>query len=79
MEISVLFFGALTDITGTSTSRISIPDVADTDSLEGLLKKQFPRLGEVTYRVAVDRRIIQEKTCLAGHSEVALLPPFSGG
>lgn len=77
MEVSVLFFGALTDITGTS--RMSVPDVADTDLLEGVLKKQFPLLGQVTYRVAVDRHVIREKTLLKGGAEVALLPPFSGG
>lgn len=77
MEVSVLFFGSLTDLTGTS--RVSVPDVTDTDSLEGMLQERFPLLGQVTYRVAVDRRIIGEKTCLTPDTEVALLPPYSGG
>jgi molybdopterin converting factor small subunit len=77
MDVSVLFFGALTDLTGES--RISVADVTDTESLEEILKKQFPLLRHATYRVAVNRRIIREKTTLTQATEVALLPPYSGG
>jgi molybdopterin converting factor small subunit len=33
----------------------------------------------MTFRMAVDRKIIQAETDISAGQEIALLPPFSGG
>ncbi|WP_257666282.1 MoaD/ThiS family protein [Parapedobacter tibetensis] len=77
MEISVFFFGQLTDIIGSRQVRLS--DVSDTDALENTLKARYPMLRQSKYVIAVNRKIIREKMDLTSNAEVALLPPFSGG
>jgi len=77
MEISVLFFGQLAELTGTN--RIAFMDVPDTDVLHQLVKERFPQLHKQRFATAVNRKIITKKTPLSAATEVALLPPFSGG
>jgi molybdopterin converting factor small subunit len=77
MEISVLFFGQLEEVTGTH--RLVISDVVDTDALDTYLKQKYPLLESALYITAVNRQIIRNKVLLTENAEVALLPPFSGG
>ncbi len=77
MNITVLFFGQLTDI--TQTSQMVIPEVQDSDSLKSVLYSKFPGLSNAKYMIAVDHQIIYMNTKLKPDSTVALLPPFSGG
>ncbi len=75
--MQVYFFGQLTDI--TRDAQVEIAAVADTESLLALLKHQFPALAAAKFVIAVDKTIVRENTALSNHSQVALLPPFSGG
>ncbi len=74
--ITVLFFGKLREIAGTS---IDLPPVASTDELLDQLRLQYPALAAEKYVVAVDKKTITANTMLNNNSIVALLPPFSGG
>jgi molybdopterin synthase sulfur carrier subunit len=76
MEITVLSFGQIADLTGPT---LEIRDASDTDTLEALLRQRFPGLRGMSYVVAVDKKTIRENTPLHSSSVVALLPPFSGG
>lgn len=75
--LSVRFFGQLTDLTGCV--KADVPAATDTEELKRVLDERYPLLRKATYVVTVDRKIVRENTALAGHTEVALLPPFSGG
>ncbi|MEX0998043.1 MAG: MoaD/ThiS family protein [Flavobacteriaceae bacterium] len=77
MNITILFFGQLAEVTGTSSLKLS--GISDTDELKNTLRKQFPALEGLTYSIAVNKKMIQQKTTLKHEDEVALLPPFSGG
>jgi len=77
MDVHILIFGHLTDITGTS--QLSIENVADTDGVQAELKRRFPALADASYAVALDKKIVSENTGVTNNSTVALLPPFSGG
>lgn len=77
MEINLISFGQVTDITGESTMKIS--GAKDTDELTLKLIEKFPSLLSIKYSVAVNKKIIQENTELKNEDTVALLPPFSGG
>jgi len=76
MEIKIISFGKIAAITG---GELLVRDVADTDSLRTVLEANYPELQSTKYVVAVQKNIIRENTILQQGTEVALLPPFSGG
>ncbi len=77
MQLTILFFGQLTDITGQQS--VQLQDVADTDALAIRLHQQFPALANSKYAIAIDKKVINSNTLLTNNCHVALLPPFSGG
>lgn len=76
-EITIMVFGQLTDITGTSN--IQVPLLADSDSIKAELQKRYPALAHANFIMAVDRKPVTGNVSLSGQSTIALLPPFSGG
>lgn len=77
MQVNVIAFGQIKDITGNS--EIMLDDVADTDQLIQKLNSAYPALANTKYAIAVDRKIMNRNTELKNNNTVALLPPFSGG
>ena len=77
MDIQVIVFGQLTDITGSGL--IGVKMVTDTNSLLQSLKEKYPKLVDTKFAVAVDKKVITENTILNQASTVVLMPPFSGG
>jgi molybdopterin synthase sulfur carrier subunit len=76
MQINVIIFGQLTEITGNT---LLLNNIEDTDSLIRELNGLYPALADKKYAVAVDKQVINQNTILKGKNTVALLPPFSGG
>jgi molybdopterin converting factor small subunit len=77
MEISVLFFGVLAEVTGTS--RKLYRDIVSFSDLKQRIKDDFPELEHYNLRIAVNNKIINEEPLLSDGDEVAYLPPFAGG
>ena len=77
MQVNVIIFGQLTDITGSGS--LTMNDVADTDQLIRRLHTQFPLLAEFPYLIAVEKEVITSNTGLKNNFTVALLPPYAGG
>ena len=77
MEITILVFGPIIDITGKATWKIS--EIRSTGELTAKLVKQFPDLALIKYAMAVNKILIQNDAILNDNDTVALLPPFSGG
>jgi sulfur-carrier protein len=77
MEINLLAFGQIVEITGKSAWKIS--EVKDTNSLIKKLEEEFPSLVKMKYSIAVNKKAIQENTTINDGDAIALLPPFSGG
>jgi sulfur-carrier protein len=77
MAIKVILFGQLIDLTGKNT--LELEDVRDTHALQQKIHTEFPALAGTTYRIAVDKKMITEKTDIPDNTTIALLPPFSGG
>lgn len=75
--MTVLTFGAITDIIGKSS--FTVEDIPSTDALTRKLEDQFPGLKAINYAIAVNKKVIQSPTALDSSTTVALLPPFSGG
>lgn len=77
MEINLLSFGQIADITCRDT--LKIPDVKSTNELIEFLTKAWPQLQSIKYSIAVNKKIIHENTQLHHEDTVAILPQFSGG
>jgi molybdopterin synthase sulfur carrier subunit len=76
----VLLFGRLADLAGWRDRVLEADSVAD---LRRALAATDPDLGEALagpgVQVAIDKAIIRGEAALAAGSEVAFLPPMSGG
>ena len=81
MTLTVLYFASLRERTGTPRETVDVDPASDLGSLWERLVALHPALGEVVPRpmVACDRVYSTWDRCLEGVSEVALLPPVSGG
>lgn len=77
MYMKIKFFGSITKIIRSEDTDYS--GVSDTDELEFKIKSDYPQLNNITYRIAVNHKIISAKTKLKDGDEIAFLPPFSGG
>ncbi|RZJ73028.1 MoaD/ThiS family protein [Flavobacterium sp.] len=75
MPTKVLSFGMLSEITGSEFS----VSAEDTKALESELFDRFPKLSEIKFAIAVNKKIVHEKTPLSQTDEIALMPPYSGG
>jgi len=77
MSLQIICFGSITDITGSAN--FSMPLVKDTDTLLVSIKEKFPALADRQFIIAVNAVTIQSNTLLEAGSNIAILPPFSGG
>lgn len=77
MDISVLFFGVLAEVTGTS--RKHYRDIKSFIDLKQRIGDDFPEITHYSFRIAVNNKIVNEDSLLRQDDEVAYLPPFAGG
>ena len=77
MQINLIIFGRLTDITGKNAMTLS--GIPDTNALVKQMHALYPALALNKYVLAVNRKIISGNTVLNENSTVAMMPPFSGG
>jgi molybdopterin synthase catalytic subunit len=81
MNVKVLFFGMLRDLTGAREELIRLDDGARLEDLWRDYARRFPRLRELdgVLAVAVNQEIAGRSRPLADGDEVAFMPPVSGG
>jgi len=76
----VLLFGRLSDVAGWRAREVESPSV---HALRDLLGAEDARLGEALaapgVQIALDQAIVRGDAALSLRSEVAFLPPMSGG
>jgi sulfur-carrier protein len=77
MKVKVLFFGVLTEISGT---RIKIyPDVKSIEHLKQRIADDFPEIVNYKFKISLNNEFISVDEDLKDGDEVAFLPPFAGG
>lgn len=81
MKIRVVAFASASDILGRSPVEVVLPADSRLSDLEAELVSRYPALEPLWPRlaVAVDGQLTRSDRDLADGSEVALLPPVSGG
>jgi molybdopterin synthase catalytic subunit len=81
MQIRVLFFGVLKDLSGKASDSLSLPENATLADVLSHYERIIPRLKETASSLAmsVNQEYAGPSTRLRPGDEVALLPPVSGG
>ena len=81
MIVTLLFFAQARERAGCPQAALELPDGASLADLEARVKHDYPRLAELlpTLAIAVDGELARPGCTLRPGSEVALLPPVSGG
>ena len=77
MEVKVLFFGVLAEVTGTGFKHYK--DAGTLGDLQLRIADDFPEIVHYSYRIALNNEIISGESPLRSGDEIAFLPPFAGG
>lgn len=81
LKIQVLFFALSRELAGESAIELELAAPATAFDAEEALKQRYEWLGErlSSYRIAVDEEFAGKDTPLQDGSEIAIIPPVSGG
>lgn len=77
MQVKVLFFGVLAEVTGTNIKHY--PEVKSLSDLRLRIEDDFPEIVHYNFRVSVNNTLIENESLLSDADEVAFMPPFAGG
>lgn len=77
MEVKVLFFGVLAEVSGTSIKHYH--DVKSINDLRQRLQDDFPEIVHYNFRISLNSLITDDDLPLKSGDEIALMPPFAGG
>lgn len=80
MKITLLLFGAATDLLGTSETTLEVPNNTNIASFKSLLQEKFAALSKLnSYAIAVNETYANDSVLLKENDTVAIIPPVSGG
>lgn len=77
MEVKVLFFGVLAEVSGTALKHYS--DVKSISDLKLRILDDFPEIVHYNFRISHNNEITDNDRLLKSGDEIALMPPFAGG
>jgi molybdopterin converting factor small subunit len=77
MQVKVLFFGVLAEVTATNCKHFR--DVNSIGDLKLRILDDFPEVVHYNYRVSLNNVLTDNDPLLNDGDEVALMPPFAGG
>ena len=77
MQVTVLFFGVLSDVVGLDN--LIIQDTDNMTDLKNKLISMYPGLKDFTYTTAVNQQMVTDNLQFEDHDTVAMMPPFAGG
>ena len=77
MQIKINAFGQISEL--ITVPFLDLDPIIDTDQLRMELLKKYPLMADKQFVIAVDKKIVLTNTPITEKSEIALLPPFSGG
>ncbi|HEY5469979.1 MAG TPA: MoaD/ThiS family protein [Bacteroidales bacterium] len=77
MQVKVLFFGVLVEVTGSNIKFYS--DAKTMGALKFMIQDDFPEIVHYSYCISLNNEIVSNDRILKDGDEIALLPPFAGG
>jgi molybdopterin converting factor subunit 1 len=81
MHIHIKFFALARQLAGISSVELDVPEAATAGDVRARLARKFPDLAAVlqSCTLAVDAHYVRDDALVAPGSEVAVIPPVSGG
>ncbi len=81
MKINVRLFAGAAQVAGTRTVEVEVSDGADVAAVRDALLNRLPQLKALcdVSLWATDTEVLDERTVLKAGSELAMIPPVSGG
>jgi len=81
MKLTVRLFAVAKQRLGSGAIELELPDAATLRQLRGAIVEQFPQLADVMQhaRIAVDSDYAPDTAVIGVHSDLAIIPPVSGG
>ncbi|KQR94807.1 molybdopterin synthase sulfur carrier subunit [Chryseobacterium sp. Leaf180] len=80
MKLKLLAFGIATDIFGADKIFLEVDDQTTVKDLKQILEEKYDTLRKIrSYFVAVNEEYAEENQILTCDSEIAIIPPVSGG
>lgn len=81
MKVRVKLFAVAKQRVGRDSVEVELPLAANVRQLRGALIEQVPQLAEVVphARLALNNDYAADDTIVTGATEVAIIPPVSGG
>lgn len=76
-KISIRTFGMIAEKIGSG--QIQLSGISSVDELRESLFEQFPDLKNMKFSIAINKQLVSGNAPIPIDSEIALLPPFSGG
>jgi sulfur-carrier protein len=74
--MDVLLFGMIAEKAGTISIAVEARSLIE---LRRELAKRIPGIEQLSFAIAVDRKVVHADRSLIGTEEIAVLPPFAGG
>ena len=81
LRVRVLFFARASELAGTAHGDLNLPSPATARDAEAAIHEAYPRIRDElkVYRIAVDQEFATPDAPVHDGSEVAIIPPVSGG
>ncbi len=79
MNLQIHFFGMIAETLKKELLIIDDYEGKTLGDVEEMLLNNFPELSGFTYKLALNKKIVNGKTTLEKDNEIAVLPPFAGG
>ncbi len=76
-KITVKAFGMIAEKFGSG--QIELTGISTIEELRKALFDQFPELKNMKFSIAINKQLASGNASIPDGSEIALLPPFSGG
>lgn len=76
-KISVRAFGMIAEKIGSG--QIQLTGISTVEKLRDSLFEKFPDLKNMKFSIAINKQLVSGNVQIPADSEIALLPPFSGG
>ena len=79
MKCNVLYFGMIAEATQKDNEELTFENEVSIVQLKDLLKEKYNSLQKMSFQIALNQKIVSEKTIIENNNEIAILPPFAGG
>lgn len=79
MILHIKYFGIVKEMTNCVEEKIAMNEPITIENLLGKLKVKYPDLNKISISVSVNLKLETKDYLISQDSEVAILPPFSGG